>query len=185
MREIKFRGKDYKTGKWIYGNLIQSDLNHPQTFISTFYPCASSLTCQQLTANLMVMIDIKTVGQFTGLYDSTKWEQLSEQEQSEWISNRKKPSDWIGREIYEGDILSFDGNITADDSLGIEPNGYVYDEDSIHLVVWDNEIGGWSLAFEKNAEWKYKHHTHGLMTGGIAIVIGNIYDNPELLKVNQ
>src|SRR4030066_581249 len=33
-----------------------------------------------------------------------------------------------GKEIYEGDIVSFDGNMTADNSLGIEPNGYMYDE---------------------------------------------------------
>jgi len=88
-----------------------------------------------------------------------------------------------GKEIWEGDILSFAGNITADNSLGFEPNGYFYDEDDNHIVVWDIKQACWSLNFNPDEEWKYKRDTHGLMLDSSSIeVIGNVWENPELLK---
>ena len=41
----------------------------------------------------------------TGQYDSTKWEDLSENERAKWTLIGNMPSEWKGREIYEGDIL--------------------------------------------------------------------------------
>ena len=89
--------------------------------------------------------------------------------------------------------FSFDGNMTADNSLGIEPNGYMYDEGSIHSVIWNNEMYGWDLNFKEDEEWKYKRDTHGLFIGctddnekieGVSFceIIGNIWENGELLK---
>ena len=42
----------------------------------------------------------------TGLYDSTKFEDLSEEEQEEWLESGKDANEWQGREIFEGDILT-------------------------------------------------------------------------------
>lgn len=103
-------------------------------------------------------VDPKTAGQFTGLRDKT------------------------GKEIYEGDILSFDGFITADNSFGFEPNGYIYDKDSVHCVIWANKMAAWTLNFDEDEEWKYMRDTHGLMCDECCEVIGNIHDNPELLR---
>lgn len=44
--------------------------------------------------------------QSTGLYDSTKFEDLSEKEQKEWLESGKIADEWQGREIFEGDILT-------------------------------------------------------------------------------
>ena len=44
--------------------------------------------------------------QSTGLYDSTKFEDLSEEEQEEWLESGKSANEWQGREIFEGDILT-------------------------------------------------------------------------------
>ncbi len=87
-----------------------------------------------------------------------------------------------GREIYEGDILSFKDNMTSDDSLGLEPNGYIYDENSKHSVMWNEKLAGWEPNFDDDDEWKYKRDTRGLMLGGLCEVIGNIYENPELIS---
>lgn len=100
-------------------------------------------------------------GRFTGLQDAT------------------------GKDIYEGDVLSFDGYMTADNSCGYAPNGFIYGEDDIYKVIWDEELGGWNLDFSKTETefiHKFRRDTWRLMKNGDCIIIGNIHENPELLS---
>lgn len=57
MREIKFRGKSLKTGRWVYGSLISCD---KYTDIWTANEDGNVARDE---------VDPETVGQFTGLYD--------------------------------------------------------------------------------------------------------------------
>lgn len=54
-REIKFRGKDKKTGEWFYGNLYDKDTSGRTHICTTKKGCLD--------------IDPDTVGQYTGLKD--------------------------------------------------------------------------------------------------------------------
>lgn len=59
MREIKFRGKDIKTGEWAYGDL-HTLCDHPHIHTEpTPYPYAGRRS----------FVDTDTIGQFTGLTD--------------------------------------------------------------------------------------------------------------------
>lgn len=58
-----------------------------------------------------------------------------------------------GKEITEGDFVSLAGNMTADDSLGILPNGWFFDETDVYEVYFDERIkngGNWSLKIPNN-----------------------------------
>lgn len=69
-REIEFRAKHYKTNKWLYG--LPRRWKHSETL--------DKFTITDYEGN-EIAIDEKTLGQFTGMYDSN------------------------GNKIFEGDIL--------------------------------------------------------------------------------
>lgn len=137
MREILFRGKPLGNlhGKFIYGSLgvIDTDL------------CAI-YHCFEFKADEMRLVDIGTVGQYTGITDGN------------------------GKKIFEGDILKVidckrkKTYITEVciyfNILCVNPNGKRYEFTPIGFenAIWDDE------SYEVE-------------------VIGNIYDNPELLEV--
>ncbi len=50
-----------------------------------------------------------------------------------------------GDMIVAGDTVSLDGNMTADNSLGLLPNGWFFDEEDIYEVYVDPRIGKLSL----------------------------------------
>jgi len=86
-----------------------------------------------------------------------------------------------GIEIAEGDWVSLDGNITADDSLGFLPNGWTFGEADVYEVVWDDRIKDkwgdkkWSLdlgcAPDTAYDTKYMNHAVGLLHSGDVTIV--------------
>lgn len=126
------------------------------------------------------LIDPDTICEYTGLNDHTKWEQLSESEQERFLSgwdlkeNRKNTEeDWNGRKIFEGDIIPdhFNRSIVGVVRYGVYRNPFNDDGHAGHVgfyVDWGREkdrlradLGYWVKVSE---------------------VIGNIYDNPEMIE---
>ena len=154
-REIIFRGKRVNTGEWVFGCLTQ--LQQDQVAIYDNRPCASSLQLWQYIQFHTYEVIPETVGQFTGLYDNTKWEQLSEYEKTAWLSIKGNTKEnYPGRKIFEGDILIKEGNPTYK---------YTVEWKSASFQMFSKHYGFWHLS----------DYTE-------MVVIGNIYDNKELLN---
>nr|DAJ39469.1 MAG TPA: YopX protein [Caudoviricetes sp.] len=163
-REIKFRGKRVNGGEWVYGMTI-SNGTIKRKANDVFFEVAE---------NKWVGVHPETLGQYTGLKDR----------------NRK--------EIYEGDIMQvreyenilmrefnddtsrFD-MFTIDEIKGDMRNSYT------SPVIWEEG----TFCISTNGDWL--HHNDmflavlfGDMKRSSPIfdfeVIGNIHDNPELIK---
>ena len=128
-REIKFRAKN-KIG-WIYGYLSYANILNKK--VMCIYD-----------GNGDCIVDIDTIGQFTGLHDKN------------------------GNEIYEGDILMCIGARN-------ENKGRKY----YRKVLFNNGAFGMTVPEYKCISALCNHVVNGKLNWE---VIGNIYDNPELIE---
>ena len=157
MRETKFRGKDLQ-GNWRYGSLLlATDRWYKHKNGSGFHKeWIASRTFSNggyIAMSVRNCVKPETVGQFIGLHD-------------------KK-----GKEIYEGDILYVE---FSDGSGGN------------HLVGWNDKTASYGImdaySYQSIAEGydfaEFKNHVllAFLKDALICEVVGNIHDNPELLK---
>ena len=136
MREIKFRGKHYKTGKWICGmNFYKGKVFILHKGWCQYYYIGGLYDDEN-------RVILETVGQYTGLIDKN------------------------GGEIYEGDILKF-----KDNRFG-------------NLTGFVRYSGGEFIIDCPIEDEHYKNIIIKLACIDLQSceVIGNIYENPDLIK---
>lgn len=157
MSESLFRGISKKDGGfWVYGAYcpigdrgfivnVGIDSVGPIAHITEVYP--------------------ETVGQWTGLYDATEWEDLTNLERFPW-----RKEQWHGKRIFEGDILEahYDKNFPEDATRTV--------------VVWhkdryDNQGIGWCIDQKPGLGDPLDRFDAGRNK-----VIGNIHENRRLLE---
>lgn len=95
--EILFKGQRLSDGKWLYGNI-----QVPKPPFSKWFMWDNKLQTQ---------VDGKTICQFTGLYDATKWQDLTEEQRDKWTLDGNMPSEWKGYKLFSDDVIS-DGTRT-------------------------------------------------------------------------
>lgn len=145
-REIKFRGQRENIKEFIIGFLIEGFNDTALIMKECTY--GEHLDQGGDAYGRFYKVITETVGQFTGLKDHN------------------------GKEIYEGDLISFGDVYWGDDGMP-DIKEIVFDEDSASFRVYDYlELQGSSLA----EKWYIDDIIDCIE------VIGNIHDNPELLK---
>ena len=158
MREIKFRGKRVDNGEWVYGSYHWSAngkyhyILNLEKFNERPHPNGVRGVDEMcLFRSEVNEADPSTVGQYTGLKDKN------------------------GKDIYEGDILSFKHH-----------GGYLL-EDCLMRVAFDiyNGCFGYYSTFGLFDDTIIPFTEHDELQEDIlnhAEIIGNIHGNPELLK---
>jgi len=145
MREIKFRGKSLRTGKWVYGSLVRYGDGRVEIYTLINPRDENSLRAW------LEEVDSATVGQFTGLRDKND------------------------REIYEGDIVTWDdrsnGKYWRVAQVYYDKFGRLCYKFT-HKTTTTDLIG--SIWYQ--GQFAYAETTHIDLE-----IIGNIHENPELL----
>lgn len=153
MREIEFRGKSLATNNWVYGNYIIDKWGDSNNEI--IYGILQDRTAPDYLKNwIPVRVNPNTVGQYTGLKDK----------------NDKK--------VFEGDVIRMHYFFNNYDPISL---GAFEDEAEIIGVVKCELLDGFYVETVDDHSICYlqwvEEPTEELE------VLGNIYDNPELLEV--
>ena len=179
-REILFKAKRIDNGEWGEGQYAY--ITNPLT--------EDGKPIRHLICNgtniFNDLIDPVTLCQFTGLHDNTKWGDLTEAEKESFLSDwnyredrKNKIEDWSGRKIWENDILRY--------SYDYDGSPFLKDGEEIKYrvgaVFWSEWRGSWAVCGRGNKKCTnndvFKYNRNPNRTE----VIGNIFDNPELLEV--
>lgn len=162
MREILFRGKRLDNGEWIEGHLIQYEDGRARICEShtEIFCYEKDLSIIQTVAH---EVDPSTIGQYTGLKDKN------------------------GERIFEGDIVRYTFD-SPDDPTATE-NGLKVRTGRIFWSDWRASFAvtaGRNLSAAINndvAVYVRGRQVYEYVRGANTVeVIGNVHDNPELLK---
>lgn len=113
----QFKAVTKDTKQWVTGDLTRTTYHLPNGK-KTVHFCINSndiwLDDKALPTSQSGMsceVDAETICQFSGLYDGTPWDALSQTEQEEFQRYGNEPSDWCGKPIFTNDFLQIDEEI--------------------------------------------------------------------------
>ncbi len=129
-------------------------LSNFSVFIATM---VNTLNSEKITDLEYYEVDPATVGQFTGLRDSKRIKEYPK-----------------GQPIYEGDIVRYPDAYGCYSECGTEYEDTV----SVGVIEWDNNLAQFYVTNRETVDLEVFWEDIDK-----AEVIGNIYDNPELLNV--
>lgn len=158
-REIKFRGRRIDNGEWVYGSLLQSEIDVNQLAVETFI-CERFANEAQLNK---IPVDPKTVGQLTGLLDKNNTPIF---EGDILKGFQKEQSDKEGKNGYWiEDTVCWVGGGFKVFSKPLQ-NCYTRENNILYQFMW-HDPG----SFVNREGWYYEL--------GEIEVIGNIFQNPK------
>ncbi|MCD6579540.1 hypothetical protein J7L48_08680 [bacterium] len=156
MREYKFRGKDIYTGKWVYGSLV---ILKGAYFIFPEWGYTYFDKYDNITKN-------KEEASILGIYD---WSEVDPKTVGQFTGKEDKNN----KEIYDGDILL----------IGEEDHALP------QVVIFKEGCFGFNASW-LNGNLKdttfipLKEYCNTIFINFVEI-IGNIYDNPELMNIKK
>lgn len=170
-----YRAQRKDNKEWVYGCLILDDCG---TFIASRNPVKERVGNETLAIHAVEVIP-ETVCQFTGLYDSTTWDELPETERTRFLSewnykdNRQNlASDWEGRMIWENDIVR---NHMGFEQVVVFENGSWWFIQLLDFVYGERQGENFPATEKQRAGFNMPCHLKDKK-------IGNIFDQKEMLE---
>lgn len=157
MRKIQFRGKELHTGIWVNGFYSEGGIIEPKTNVI--------IPRHLIHANVLYDVDPATVGQFIGICDKHH-KRIFEGDIVKRICKDGYDRNEYGKVVFIKTCFMLNLRVAEYDNSR-RSRIYQDEEDSTVSFINGDILGGQSPVEE---EYEYE-------------IVGNIYDNPELLKV--
>lgn len=160
MRELSFRGKRLDNGEWVDGGSIFKLINKSgeHFFIPRFNEKViathdDNMNIIALEGCILYKVDPETVGEYTGLRDCKRTAEYPE-----------------GQMIFEGDVIKVERDLHCGENKK--------EREIFNGVVWyDDKHTCFGIKSKK-----YRCLPIHRFKGDYSAIIGNIHDNPEILK---
>ena len=153
MREIKFRGKRIDNGEWVYGSLVNNLYEH----VDTGEPVAHIVTTDNCDSCSYICDE-----------DYFICEDCFVEVDPATVGQCTGLKDMHGVKLYEGDIMG----------MGFHAHGYY----CIGVVQYSNAGAAFGVKCKTASETETCPYLDVVINNHRAVKIGNIHDNPELLK---
>lgn len=113
----QFKAVTKDTKQWVIGDLTRTVEHYPNDkkvikyFINSNDIWFGEDGLPMSQSGMCVEVDAETICQFSGLYDGTPWDALSQTEQEEFLRYSNQPSDWRGKPIFTSDVCQIDNEM--------------------------------------------------------------------------
>lgn len=181
VEDILFRGKEVNKNKWIFGSFIDSG-NHSQVLIYPGCDYASTLSVGRLVYLESVTVEPDTVGRYTCLVDRAHTQIFEndllcmQQTCRQIVTQEKCALSTTHKTTYIARVVFENGGFFVTDITGVKDRIFLFDFDGR-----DKETGRFGTAINTAYASTDSNELYTETETEIVKVIGNIYDDPDLL----
>lgn len=151
--EILFKGIRTDGGGWTEGDLTHTN----KSFAPSIHQGLGKI----------FKVHLNTICQFTGLYDATAWQDLTDDQRDSWTLDGNDPSEWKGWKLFSDDLIADDNRTMR---IYMTEGGF-----AIKVYYWASEIGDLTPSDELILQALPDAQTRSYIEGSCKRV-GNVHD---------
>jgi len=197
VRDILCKAKRTDNSEWVEGFFVNANKEYGrgERTAEIITMVADRICSGEYSYTEAFVVDENTISQYTGLNDGTTWNDLTQKEKQAFYNSICSKNNetikhqnigdvkhlWAGKMIWENDIVKATFKLNGNYAIGY----VVYDKDGFKIRVTTSHNASKHSEYTDKNQTAYYIVTNFIDRGYSLKVIGNRFDNPELLFDKQ